>query len=235
MILQIKELTVHYGKVQALKEVAFDIQKGQIVTLLGANGAGKTTTLHAISGVVKPTSGQILFKNDRIDGLKSHQIVRLGIALTPAGRRIFPEMTVQENLKMGAYIQKDGKVVSQSMARIFEQFPMLKAKRKEKGKSLSGGQQQMLAVGRVLMSRPELMMLDEPTLGLAPIVVKEIAQIIRQINQTGVSILLVEQNAKMALKLSEKGYVLETGRITLEGKSHDLLNNAEMKKAYLGG
>ncbi|MBI4589867.1 MAG: ABC transporter ATP-binding protein [Candidatus Rokubacteria bacterium] len=234
-MLSVKGLRVHYGKVEALKEVSLEVGKGEIVALVGANGAGKTTSLRAISGLKTPTEGEIWFEGRRIDRLPPHAIVRVGIGHVPEGRRLFPHMTVLENLKAGAYLRANGDSVRKDLERAFEQFPVLKARNRQKAGTLSGGEQQMLTIARALMGRPRLLLLDEPSLGLAPLVVASIASIIKEINGEGVSIVLVEQNARMALRLASRAYVLETGRVALEGPSGALLADEHVKKVYLGG
>lgn len=236
MILELKNLIVHYEKVRALKGISLAMEEKSIVTLIGANGAGKSTTLKTISGLKQPTSGEIWFSAQRINSLSPHAIVSLGIAQVPEGRRVFPQMSVFENLIMGAYLRKDREGIFRDLDRVYAHFPILKERGTQAGGSLSGGEQQMLAMGRALMASPKLLLLDEPSLGLSPMLVKEIGKIIVNINQQeGVSIILVEQNARMALKLSNQGYVLETGKIVLFGPSVDLLNNDHVRRAYLGG
>ena len=231
-ILSIKDLKVNYGGIEAVKGISFDVPEGSIVTLIGANGAGKSSTLRTVAGLVKPISGNILFKGEDITGKSSIDIVKRGITLVPEGRRIFPDLTVLENLKIGAYLRKDD--LKEDIEWVYSLFPRLKEREWQAGGTLSGGEQQMLAVGRALMSRPKLMMMDEPSLGLAPIVVRDIFKIIREINKKGVTILLIEQNANMALQTADYGYVLETGRISLSGTGAELLANEDVKKAYLG-
>ena len=231
-ILSIKDLKVNYGGIEAVKGISFDVPEGSIVTLIGANGAGKSSTLRTVAGLVKPKSGNILFKDEDITGKSSIDIVKRGITLVPEGRRIFPDLTVLENLKIGAYLRKDD--LKEDIDWVYSLFPRLKEREWQAGGTLSGGEQQMLAVGRALMSRPKLMMMDEPSLGLAPIVVRDIFKIIREINKKGVTILLIEQNANMALQTADYGYVLETGRISLSGTGAELLANEDVKKAYLG-
>ena len=231
-ILSIKDLKVNYGGIEAVKGISFDVPEGSIVTLIGANGAGKSSTLRTVAGLVKPKSGNILFKGEDITGKSSIDIVKRGITLVPEGRRIFPDLTVLENLKIGAYLRKDD--LKEDIEWVYSLFPRLKEREWQAGGTLSGGEQQMLAVGRALMSRPKLMMMDEPSLGLAPIVVRDIFKIIREINKKGVTILLIEQNANMALQTADYGYVLETGRISLSGTGAELLANENVKKAYLG-
>ncbi|MDY4487726.1 MAG: ABC transporter ATP-binding protein [Candidatus Limivicinus sp.] len=231
-MLRIKDLKVNYGGIEAVKGISFDVPEGSIVTLIGANGAGKSSTLRTVAGLVKPKSGNILFKGEDITGKSSIDIVKRGITLVPEGRRIFPDLTVLENLKIGAYLRKDD--LKEDIEWVYSLFPRLKEREWQAGGTLSGGEQQMLAVGRALMSRPKLMMMDEPSLGLAPIVVRDIFKIIREINKKGVTILLIEQNANMALQTADYGYVLETGRISLSGTGAELLANEDVKKAYLG-
>jgi branched-chain amino acid transport system ATP-binding protein len=231
-ILSIKNLKVNYGGIEAVKGISFDVPKGHIVTLIGANGAGKSSTLRAIAGLVKPKSGTIEFEGENITGKDTTAIVKKGITLVPEGRRIFPDLTVLENLRVGAYMRNDD--ISGDINWVYELFPRLKERSWQAGGTLSGGEQQMLAVGRALMSRPKLMMMDEPSLGLAPLIVRDIFSIIREINKRGVTILLIEQNANMALSTADTGYVLETGRVTMTGPGNELLNNEAVKAAYLG-
>ncbi len=231
-ILTVKDLTVHYGGIEAVKGISLEVSEGEIVTLIGANGAGKSSTLRSIAGLVKPAGGTITFRGDNITGRDSAVIVKKGITLVPEGRRIFPDLTVLENLKVGAYLRRDD--ISGDIQWVYDLFPRLKERSWQAGGTLSGGEQQMLAVGRALMARPKLIMMDEPSLGLAPLVVKDIFSIIKQINQQGVTILLIEQNANMALKVADKAYVMETGRITLSGTGQELLSNDAVKAAYLG-
>ena len=231
-ILEIRDLQVRYGGIEAVKGISFDVPEGEIVTLIGANGAGKSSTLRAISGLVKPASGSISFKGEDITGKDANEIVSKGVILVPEGRRIFPDLTVLENLKIGAYLRKDD--ITEDLNWVYDLFPRLKERSWQAGGTLSGGEQQMLAVGRALMSRPKVMMMDEPSLGLAPIIVKGIFDIIKEINKQGVTVLLIEQNANMALKTAHHGYVLETGRITLTGTGGELLTNEAVKAAYLG-
>ena len=232
IILSIKDLKVNYGGIEAVKSVSFDVPQGDIVTLIGANGAGKSSTLRAIAGLVKLGGGSIEFEGEKIAGKDPTAIVKKGITLVPEGRRIFPDLTVVENLKVGAYLRKDD--ISDDLNWVYELFPRLKERSWQAGGTLSGGEQQMLAVGRALMSRPKLMMMDEPSLGLAPLVVRDIFSIIKEINKRGVTILLIEQNANMAQKIAHTGYVLETGRLTLSGSGAELLTNEAVKAAYLG-
>ena len=231
-ILSIKDLKVNYGGIEAVKGISFDVEEGSIVTLIGANGAGKSSTLRTIAGLVKPSSGSIVFRGDDITGCDTNVIVRKGITLVPEGRRIFPDLTVQENLRVGAYLRSDD--ISGDIQWIYDLFPRLKERTWQPGGTLSGGEQQMLAVARALMSRPKLIMMDEPSLGLAPLVVRGIFDIIRQINAQGVTVLLIEQNANMALKVADYAYVLETGCIGLSGTGKELLTNDDVRKAYLG-
>jgi len=231
-ILEVKDLNVSYGGIKAVKDISFAVPKGEVVTLIGANGAGKSSTLRSIVGLVKPESGSILLKGEELAGVPTEQIVTKGITLVPEGRRVFPDMTVAENLKIGAYMRKDS--LDADMNWVYDLFPRLKERSWQLAGTLSGGEQQMLAIGRALMSRPEIIMMDEPSLGLAPIVVKGVFDIIREINRQGVTILLVEQNANMALKAANLGYVMETGRITMTGTGAELLENEEVKAAYLG-
>lgn len=236
MLLNIKNLTVHYRRVEAVKGVSLSIEEGSVVTLIGSNGAGKTTIIRTISGLKAPTSGEIWLKEERIDGLPPHEIVRKGIGQVPEGRGIFPFLSVQANLHLGAFLRRDKMGIRRDLDEVFQQFPVLRQRLKQRAGTLSGGEQQMLAMGRSLMARPKLLLLDEPSLGLAPIMVDQIGQIIENINKSsGVTIILVEQNAYMALDLAHTGYVLETGRIALEGAVASLRDNEHVKKAYLGG
>ncbi len=231
-ILKVKDLKVNYGNIEAIKGISFEVRQGETATLIGANGAGKSTTLKAIAGLVSPKEGKIEFDGEDITGKDSSLIVSKGITLVPEGRRVFANMTVLENLKIGAYLRKDD--LEEDLDWVYSLFPRLKERAWQAGGTLSGGEQQMLAVGRALMSRPKLMMMDEPSLGLAPLVVRDIFSIIREINKRGVTILLIEQNANMALKTADYGYVMETGRISLSGPGNELLQNEAVKKAYLG-
>ena len=231
-ILSIKDLKVNYGGIEAVKGISFDVTEGNIVTLIGANGAGKSSTLRTIAGLVKPAAGTLAFRGDNITGLDPTGIVKKGITLVPEGRRIFPDLTVLENLKMGAYLRNDD--ISEDINWVYDLFPRLKERSWQAGGTLSGGEQQMLAVGRALMSKPKMIMMDEPSLGLAPLVVKGIFDIIKEINKQGVTVLLIEQNANMALKIAHDAYVLETGNITMSGTGAELLANDDVKKAYLG-
>ena len=233
--LSLHNLTVYYEKVAALKNISLAIESGTVVTLIGANGAGKSTTLRAISGLIPVTSGEILFEGRNINGLPPQNIVRAGIAHVPEGRRLFPYMTIKENLMMGAYCRRDKKEIQSNLSTVYEHFPILRDRQVQQAGSLSGGQQQMLAIGRALMSNPKLLLLDEPSMGLAPLMVKEVGRIIGEINRKQVGIVVVEQNAQMALRLAHQAYVLETGSVTLQGKGSDLIQNEHVKKAYLGG
>ena len=232
VILSVKDLQVSYGGIEAVKGISFDVPEGKIVTLIGANGAGKSTTLKAIAGLVKPSAGTIEFKGESITGKDSSDIVSRGVTLVPEGRRVFDNMSVLENIKIGAYLRRDD--LSEDIEWVYSLFPRLKERTWQLAGTLSGGEQQMLAVARALMSRPKVIMMDEPSLGLAPLVVKGIFDIIKEINKKGVTVLLIEQNANMALKTADFAYVLETGRITLSGTGAELLTNEEVKKAYLG-
>jgi len=232
---RVQNLRVFYERVEALKGISIDVESGAIVTLIGANGAGKSTMLRAISGLVGVSSGEIYFQGKKMDGLSPQQIVRAGIAHVPEGRRVFPYMSVKENLMLGAFRRKDKEGIRGDLEGVFEHFPILKERRSQSAGSLSGGEQQMLAIGRAMMSKPQLLLLDEPSLGLAPLMVKEVGRIIVDINQRKVGIILVEQNAQMALRLAKKGYVLETGSIALQGEASELIGNEHVRKAYLGG
>jgi len=234
-VLQVKEIDVYYGAIHALKKLSLEVEQGKIVTLIGANGAGKTTTLKTISGLLRPVNGTVTYKGTDLTKVRPEKIVGLGISQVPEGRRVFAPMSVRENLEMGAYLRKDKKEIQRDMEAVFERFPRLKERRKQLAGTLSGGEQQMLAIGRALMARPELMLMDEPSMGLAPLLVKEIFEIIKDINSRGTTILLVEQNAHMALSIAHKAYVVETGEIVLEGSPEQLMKSEEVKKAYLGG
>ena len=231
-LLRIEDLKVNYGGIEAVKGISLSVKQGEIVTLIGANGAGKSTTLRTISGLVKPRSGKITFDGQEITGMDPTNIVKTGITMSPEGRRIFPDMTVKENLRVGAYLRKDD--LTEDINWVFDLFPRLKEREWQLGGTLSGGEQQMLAVARALMAKPRLLMLDEPSLGLAPLVVKGIFDIIQEINKQGVTILLVEQNANMALRVAHSAYVLETGRITMTGSGKELLADTRIQEAYLG-
>ncbi len=234
-MLKITNLNVYYGAIHALRDINIKVNEGEIVTLIGANGAGKTSTLRAISGLVTPDSGKIEFEGKELNRYPAHKIPYLGISHVPEGRRIFANMSVQENLEMGAYSRKDRAQIARDYERVFEKFPRLKERVRQRAGTLSGGEQQMLAMGRALMSKPKILLMDEPSMGLAPIIVQEIFSIIQTINRSGTTILLVEQNANMALSIANRAYVIETGSIVLEGKASDLMNDASVKKAYLGG
>lgn len=234
-MLKVENLHVYYGAIHALKGISIHVPKGKIVTLIGANGAGKSTTLRTLSGLLKPSEGKIFLEGKEIQRLPAQDIVRLGMSQVPEGRRVFSHMSVRENLDLGAYIRNDKAGIQEDMERVFDRFPRLLEREKQLAGTLSGGEQQMLAMGRALMSRPHLLLLDEPSMGLAPLLVKEIFNIVREINQTGTTVLLVEQNANMALAIADYAYVLETGKVKLEGKAEDLADSAEVRAAYLGG
>jgi len=234
-MLKLKDVNTYYGNIQALHNVNLEVNEGEIVTLLGANGAGKTTTLMTISGIVPAQSGQIYYKNTPIHDMSPEEIVKLGISQVPEGRHIFPHLTVNENIELGAFLRKDKEQIKKDIKYVYELFPQLAKRKHQLGETLSGGEQQMLAISRALLSKPKLLLLDEPSLGLAPIIVKNIFQIIVDINKQGTTILLVEQNAHLALSIAHRGYVMETGKITLEDNAKALLNNEQVKNAYLGG
>lgn len=234
-MLEIKNLNVHYGVIHALKGISLTVNEGEIVTLIGANGAGKTTTLRTISGLIKPSSGQVLLDGKDITNVPVSDKVELGISQVPEGRRIFPEMTVFENLELGAFLRKDKAEIKKDIEQVYELFPILKDRKKQTAGTLSGGEQQMLAMGRALMSRPRILLLDEPSMGLAPLLVREIFNIITDINKSGTTILLVEQNASMALSIADRAYVLENGSIVMSGSGKELAKSSEIQKAYLGG
>jgi branched-chain amino acid transport system ATP-binding protein len=234
MLLEVKDISVHYQKVQAVTDISIQIDEGQIVTLIGANGAGKSTTLRTISGLKRATSGGVWFDGQRIDQLAPEKIVGMGIAHVPEGRQVFPDLSVNENLLSGAYLRKDKEGIARDLDEVHEHFPILRERRNQSAKTLSGGEQQMVAIGRALMSNPRLILMDEPSLGLSPVLVQEVAKIIREINKRGVPVILVEQNAELALNLASYGYVLETGRIAIEGKAADLHENEHVRHAYLG-
>lgn len=234
-MLEMKDVNVFYGNIHAIQNVNLTVNRGETVTLIGANGAGKSTTLRTISGLLKPKSGEIFFEGQQIGGWQAQDIVKAGISQVPEGRRIFANMTVQENLELGAYTRTDHDGIADDMERVFGRFPRLKERLQQEAGTLSGGEQQMLAMGRALMSRPKLLLLDEPSMGLAPILIKEIFSIISDINAAGTTILLVEQNANMALKVAHRAYVLETGRITISGDADELASSEAIRKAYLGG
>lgn len=234
-MLEVKDLHVHYGVIEALKGVSLEVNEGEIVSLIGANGAGKTTMLQAISGIVKKTSGEVVFLGNSIFKANPKNIVSAGLTQVPEGRRIFTGLTVYENLMMGAFLRKDKKGIEEDIQKIYQQFPILKERINQDASTLSGGEQQMLAMGRALMAKPKLLLLDEPSMGLAPILVKEIFSIIKEINEQGTTVLLVEQNAKMALSIAHRAYVMETGKVVLSGTGEELATSPEIQKAYLGG
>ena len=234
-LLSVTNIDVHYGAIQALHDVSFRLEKGEVVTLIGANGAGKSTTLNTISGLIRPSKGAISFQGSDITEVQPPEIVKRGLIQVPEGRKIFATLTVWENLDLGAFLNPDKKDKERLIEEVFARFPRLKERRNQKGGTLSGGEQQMLAIGRGLMARPQVLLLDEPSMGLSPILVEQIFDTIREINQSGTSILLVEQNALMALSIADRGYVLDTGRVVLEGPSDDLLHNPVVINAYLGG
>ena len=234
-MLEVTDLHVHFGVIHAIKGISLTVNDGEIVTLIGANGAGKTTTLRTVSGLKRPSDGTIFFEGRDITGLSAQERVKIGISQVPEGRRVFSSMTVLENLELGAYLRKDNDGISKDLNMVFERFPILADRRKQAAGTLSGGEQQMLAMGRALMSRPKLLCLDEPSMGLAPLLVQEIFDIIKDINEKGTTVLLVEQNASMALQIADRAYVMETGRITLSGTGAELMQSDDIKKAYLGG
>lgn len=234
-MLEIKHMDVYYGVIHALKDISLTVNEGEIVTLIGANGAGKTTALRSISGLIRAAKGELYFHGEQINRMSAQEIVKKGISHVPEGRRIFPEMTVLENLELGAYLRKDTKNLKDDLEKIYFRFPILKKRSKQHAGTLSGGEQQMLAIGRALMGKPRLLLLDEPSMGLAPLLVKEIFSIIQDINKQGTTILLVEQNAHMALSVADRAYVLETGSIVLQGPGKELAQSEDIKKAYLGG
>ena len=234
-MLRVEDINVYYGSIHAIKGVSFNVNKGEIVTLIGANGAGKSTTLNTVSGLLRSKTGSVTFNGQDLGRIPPHKIVSMGLAQVPEGRRVFLTMTVQENLEMGAYTQKKGADIDAELENVYERFPRLKERRRQIAGTLSGGEQQMLAMGRALMSKPELLMLDEPSMGLSPILVDQIFDIVKELNKAGTTILLVEQNAQMALSVADRGYVLETGKIVTSASAQELLNNDAVKKAYLGG
>ena len=233
-LLKVDDIHVYYGSIHAIKGISFEVNEGEIVTLIGANGAGKSSTLNTIAGLLKPKSGDVQFEGTSIVGVPAHKIVSRGMALCPEGRRVFLQMTVQENLEMGGYTRNPGEIPA-SLADVYERFPRLKERYKQTAGTLSGGEQQMLAMGRALMSKPKLLMLDEPSMGLAPILVEQIFDIIKELHAAGTTILLVEQNAQMALSVADRAYVLETGTISMSGNASDLLHDERVQRAYLGG
>ena len=233
-MLEVKNLEVYYGVIQAIKGISFEVNEGEVIALIGANGAGKTTTLQTITGMLQPKAGEIIFEGKDISKIPGHKIVSMGMAHVPEGRRVFAELSVYENLKLGAYTRKDKKEIEETLARVYKSFPRLEERKHQLAGTLSGGEQQMLAMGRALMSHPKIILMDEPSMGLSPIFVNEIFDIIKSVSASGTTVLLVEQNAKKALSIADRAYVLETGKIVLSGKASDLLNNDSIKKAYLG-
>lgn len=233
-MLEVKDLEVYYGMIQAIKGVSFEVNQGEVIALIGANGAGKTTILHTVTGLLAPKKGSVLFEGKDITKIPAHKIVSLGMAHVPEGRRVFADLSVYENLKMGAYTRKDKEEIEKSLDWVYERFPRLKERKNQLAGTLSGGEQQMLAMGRALMSQPKIILMDEPSMGLSPILVNEIFDIIQEVSKSGTTVLLVEQNAKKALSIADRAYVLETGKIVLDGKAEALLNDDSIKKAYLG-
>ena len=233
-MLEVKDLEVYYGMIQAIKGISFEVNQGEVIALIGANGAGKTTTLHTITGLLSPKKGSVMFEGTDITKVPAHKIVSMGMAHVPEGRRVFAELSVYENLKMGAYTRKDKNEIEESLANVYKRFPRLEERRNQMAGTLSGGEQQMLAMGRALMSKPKIILMDEPSMGLSPIFVNEIFDIIQAVSESGTTVLLVEQNAKKALSIADRAYVLETGKITMAGNAKDLLEDEAVKKAYLG-
>lgn len=233
-MLKIEDLNVYYGVIQALKGVSFEVNEGEVIALIGANGAGKTTILHSITGLLSAKSGHVLYEGKDLTKIPAHKIVTMGMAHVPEGRRVFAELTVYENLKLGAYTRKDKTEIETTLNKVYNRFPRLKERKNQLSGTLSGGEQQMLAMGRALMSQPKIILMDEPSMGLSPLFVTEIFDIIKEISESGTTVLLVEQNAKKALSIASRAYVLETGKVVLEGKAEDLLNDDSVKKAYLG-
>ena len=233
-MLEVKDLEVYYGVIQAIKGISFEVNKGEVIALIGANGAGKTTTLHTITGLISPKKGHVIFEGKDITKVPAHKIVSMGMAHVPEGRRVFAELSVYENLRMGAYTRKDKSEIEESLANVYKRFPRLEERKNQMAGTLSGGEQQMLAMGRALMSKPKIILMDEPSMGLSPILVNEIFDIIRAVSESGTTVLLVEQNAKKALAIADRAYVLETGKIVLKGNAKDLLEDDSIKKAYLG-
>ena len=233
-MLEVKDLEVYYGMIQAIKGISFEVNQGEVIALIGANGAGKTTTLHTITGLLSPKKGSVLFEGQDITKVPAHKIVSMGMAHVPEGRRVFSQLSVYENLKLGAYTRKDRSNIDRELQSIYERFPRLAERKNQLAGTLSGGEQQMLAMGRALMSKPSIVLMDEPSMGLSPILVNEIFDIIESISKSGTTVLLVEQNAKKALSIADRAYVLETGKVVLEGDAKDLLENDSIKKAYLG-
>ncbi|MEE3452697.1 ABC transporter ATP-binding protein [Dialister sp.] len=234
-MLELKNVEASYGNIKALKGISLSVPEGKIVTLIGANGAGKSTTMKTIMGVMKPVAGEVIFKGENISGKKTHRIVKRGLVLVPEGRQILQNMTVRENLEMGAFQRKDEKSIAEDLSKVFERFPRLFERQGQLGGTLSGGEQQMLAIGRAMMARPEVMLLDEPSMGLAPLVVQQIFDVIKDINKMGTTVLLVEQNARKALQIADYAYVMETGRIVMEGPAQEVASNPDVMAAYLGG
>ncbi len=235
MLLNLKDVKIHYATAEAVKGISFQVSDGSITGLVGANGAGKSTILKAVSGLLPVTSGEIWFQDKRIDGMPGHRIVQLGVVQIPERRRLFPYMSVLQNIKIGAYLRKDAAGIKNDLERVYQRFPILSERRNQRAETLSGGEQQMLAIARALMAKPRLLLMDEPSIGLAPLVVQSLAGVIREINREGIGILLVEQNANLAFDLVESVYVLEVGKITVEGKTQDLMNDEKVRKAFLGG
>ena len=233
-MLEVKDIEVYYGMIQALKGISFEVNEGEVIALIGANGAGKTTTLHPITGLLSPKKGSVLFEGQDITKVPAHKIVSLGMAHVPEGRRVFAELSVYQNLKMGAYTRKDKDEIAKTLEMVYKRFPRLEERKNQLAGTLSGGEQQMLAMGRALMSHPKIIVMDEPSMGLSPILVNEIFEIIKEVSAGGTTVLLVEQNAKKALSIADRAYVLETGKIVLEGDAKELMNDDSIKKAYLG-
>ena len=233
-MLEVKDIEVYYGMIQALKGISFEVNEGEVIALIGANGAGKTTTLHTITGLLSPKKGSVLFEGQDITKVPAHKIVSLGMAHDPEGRRVFAELSVYQNLKMGAYTRKDKDEIAKTLEMVYKRFPRLEERKNQLAGTLSGGEQQMLAMGRALMSHPKIIVMDEPSMGLSPILVNEIFDIIKEVSASGTTVLLVEQNAKKALSIADRAYVLETGKIVLEGDAKELMNDDSIKKAYLG-
>lgn len=235
MLLQVKDLVVHYGSIEALHGVSLNINEGELVAVIGHNGAGKSTLLNTISGVLNPTAGEVRFDNEAVSGLSSDKIIRIGISMVPEGRRVFAESSVYDNIQIGAYIRNDASEINKDIEKYMDRFPILRERRSQKAGLMSGGEQQMLAIVRALMSRPKLLLLDEPSLGLSPVIIREVYESIREIRSNGTTVLLVEQNAKKALSVSDRAYVLVNGKITMEGRSSELAKDPAVQKAYLGG
>ena len=233
-MLEVRDLEVNYGSINAIKKISFDVNEGEVIALIGANGAGKTTTLHTITGLLRAKSGSVMFEGKELLKTPPHKIVEMGMAHVPEGRRIFQQLTVYKNLTLGAFTRKDKGAIEESLSMVYSKFPRLEERKKQIAGTLSGGEQQMLAMGRALMSRPKIVLMDEPSMGLSPLLVAEVFKIIEEIRKSGTTVLLVEQNAKTALEIADRAYVLETGRIVLSGDAHELMNNDSVKKAYLG-